>query len=96
MLTRWIRNALVSEEAHIEEAMSLHARRALLKQFAPPYRKASSKRKQLLLDAFAEATGYHRRSGMWLLNHAEKISTRPRYQRAPRYGSEVQRVLFLV
>lgn len=35
--------------------MSLQTRRALLKQFAPPYRKASSKRKRLLLDAFAKA-----------------------------------------
>ena len=87
---------MVSGEAHIEEAMSLQARPALLKQFAPQYCKASSKRKRLLLDAFAEATGYHRRYGMWLLNHAEEVSTRPRYQRVPRYGPEVQQVLFLV
>jgi hypothetical protein len=75
--------------------MSLQTRRALLKQFAPQYRKASSKRKRLL-DAFAEATGYHRRYGMWLLNHAEEVHTRPQYQRTPRYGPEVQQVLFLV
>ena len=75
-------HAMVSGEAHIEEAMSLQARRALLRQFAPQYRKASYKRKQLLLDAFAEATGYHRRYGMWLLNHAEEVHTRPRSQRS--------------
>src|SRR5258708_31318292 len=86
---------MVSGEAPIGEAESLHARRALLKQFAPQYRKASYKRKRLLLDAFAEVTGYHRRYGMWLLNHAEEVHTRPRYHRAPRYGPEVQRVLFL-
>lgn len=36
------------------------------------------------LDAFVDATGYHRRYGMWLLNHAEEVHTRPRSQRAPR------------
>jgi hypothetical protein len=71
-------------------------RRALLKQFAPQYRWASYQRKQVLLDAFAQATGYHRRYGMWLLNHAEEVQDRPRSARPRQYGPEVQRALFLV
>jgi len=40
------------------------APRALLKQFAPQYREASSAKKRVLLDTFAQVTGYHRRYGM--------------------------------
>ncbi len=46
------------------ERMNLQSRRALLKQFAPQYREASSDQKRVLLDTFAQATGYHRGSGM--------------------------------
>jgi hypothetical protein len=75
--------------------VSLQTRRALLKQFAQPYRKASSQQKRVLLDAFAQATGYHRRYGMWLLNHAEQMQDPRRYARSRHYGPEVQRVFFL-
>lgn len=51
------------------ERVNLQSRRALLKQFAPQYREASSAQKRVLLDTFVQATGYHRRYGMWLLNH---------------------------
>jgi hypothetical protein len=71
-------------------------RRALLKEFAPQYRQASSKQKRVLLDAFAQATGYHRRYGMWLLNHAEEVQASPRYTRPRRYGPEVQQALLLL
>lgn len=50
----------------------------------------------MLLDIFAQATGYHRRYGMWLLNHAEDVLHAPAYKRASHYGPEVQHVLFLV
>ncbi len=76
--------------------MNLQSRRALLKQFAPQYREASSAQKGVLLDTFALATGYHRRYGMWLLNHAEDVLHAPVYKRSNHYGSEVQHVLFLV
>ena len=46
------------------ERVNLQSRRALLKQFAPQYREASSAQKRVLLDVFAQATGYHRRYGM--------------------------------
>ena len=72
------------------EGVNLQTRRALLKQFAPQYRKEFSKQKRVLLDAFAQATGYHRRYGMWLLNHADEVKDAPRYVRSRKYGPEVQ------
>jgi hypothetical protein len=75
---------------------NLQSRRALLKQFAPQYRQASSAQKGVLLDTFAQATGYHRRYGMWLLNHAEEVLHAPAYKRPSHSGPDVQRALFLV
>jgi hypothetical protein len=80
----------------VGESVNLRSRRALLKQFAPQYRQASSAQKHVLLDDFAQATGYHRRYGMWLLNHAEEVLHAPAYKRASHYGPEVQHVLFLI
>lgn len=76
--------------------VNFQTRRALLKEFAPQYRQASSKQKRVLLDAFAQATGYHRRYGMCLLNHAEEVQASPRYTRSRHYGPDVQRMLFLL
>jgi hypothetical protein len=80
----------------VEERVNLQSRRALLRQFAPQYREASYAQKRVLLNVFALATGYHRRYGMWLLNHAEDMLHAPVYKRQRRYGPEVQHVLFLV
>ena len=66
------------------EKANLQSRRALLKQFAPQYREASSAQKRVLLDTFALATGYHRRYGTWLLNHAEEVLHAPAYARSSR------------
>jgi hypothetical protein len=68
----------------------------LLKQFAPQYCEAASAQKGALLDTFVQATGYHRRYGMWLLNHAEDVLQAPAYKRASYYGPDVQHALFLV
>ena len=76
--------------------VNLQMRRALLKEFAPQYRQASAKQKRVLSDAFAQATGYHRRYGMWLLNHAEEVQASPRYTRPRWYGPEVERALLLL
>ena len=70
--------------------MTLQSRRALLKQFAPQYCEAASAQKGALLDTFVQATGYHRRYGMWLLNHAEDVLQAPAYKRASHYGPDVQ------
>src|SRR5689334_10030797 len=56
---------------------------------------ASSAHKRTLLDAFVQATGYHRRYGMWLLNHAEEVLLAPVSTRASHYGPDVQHALFL-
>jgi hypothetical protein len=47
------------------------------------------------LDTFAQVTGYHRRYGMWLLNHAEDVLHVPAYARPSQYGPDVQHALFL-
>ena len=78
------------------EKVNLRSRRALLKQFAPQYREASYAQKRVLLDVFAQARGYHRRYGMWLLNHTEDVLHEPAYKRSNHYGSEVQHALYLV
>ena len=77
------------------EGADLQSRRVLLKQFAPQYRAASSAHKRVLLGAFVQATGYHRRYGMWLLNHAEEVLRAPQSARRSHYGPEVQHALFL-
>jgi hypothetical protein len=64
--------------------VTLQSRRELLKQFAPQYCEAASAQKGALLDTFVQATGYHRRYGMWLLNHAEEVLQAPAYKRASR------------
>src|SRR6266568_3324944 len=87
---------IISGEANVGARVNLQSRRALLKQFAPQYREASSAQKRVLLDTFAQATGYHRRYGMWLLNHAEDVLHVPAYKRASHYGPDVQHALFLV
>jgi len=96
---RWSRTVLRktnSWEANVGESVNLQSRRALLKQLAPQYREASCAQKRVLLDVFAQATGYHRRYGMWLLNHAEDVLHAPAYKRSNHYGPEVQHALFLV
>jgi len=75
--------------------VNLQSRRALLKQFAPQYHGATSAQKGALLDTFVQATGYHRRYGMWLHNHAEDVLHAPAYKRASHYGPDVQQALFL-
>jgi site-specific recombinase XerD len=77
------------------ERVNLQSRRELLKQFAPQYCEASSAQKRVLLDTFVQATGYHCRYGMWLLNHAEDVLHIPAYARPSQYGREVQHALFL-
>src|SRR5215471_6390689 len=75
--------------------MNLQSRWALFRQFAPQYRAASSAHKRTLLDAFVQATGYHRRYGMWLLNHAGEVLCASVPVQGSHYGPEVQHALFL-
>jgi hypothetical protein len=79
----------------VSERVNLQSRCALLKQFAPQYHEASYAQKRVLLDVFAQAMGYHRSYGMWLLNHAEDVLHAPAYKRSNHYGPEIQHVLFL-
>jgi len=79
----------------VEQSLSYQARRALLQQTVPQYREASPSQKRTLLDAFVEATGYHRTYARWLLNHADEVQQTLRRPRPAQYGSEVQHALFL-
>ena len=73
--------------------LSLQAKRELLQQFAPQYRRASAAEKKGLLNAFTRTTGYHRKYAMWLLNHPEEGPSAPVRPRPRQYGAEVQEAL---
>jgi site-specific recombinase XerD len=79
----------------VERRLSLQARREVLAQFLLRYHEASTDQKRLLLDEFAQITGYHRKYAMWLLNHTEQGQQAPARPRPGRYGSEVQQALVL-
>ncbi len=57
---------------------------------------APSAQKRELLNAFIQITGYHRKYGMWLLNHSEEGQTATPRARPRHYGPEVQEALVLV
>ena len=79
----------------MEKSLSYQARRELLQQTAPQYREASPSQKRALLDTFAATAGYNRKYARWFLNHAEEVQQTLQRPRPPRYGPEVQHVLFL-
>ena len=87
--------SLFSEGGNIELKLSFQARRDLLLQMAPRYRKASISQKGTLLDEIAAVTGYARRYAMWRMPHPPE-SLHPRQRRRQRhYGLDVQHALFL-
>ncbi len=80
--------------------MSLKARRELLVVTVIRYKKASQKEKQIILDEFTQATGYHRKYAIHLLNNCtpKQFQERPT-KRKPRpriYNTEVQAALLVV
>ncbi len=79
----------------VERGLSFQARREVLAQVLPRYREASADQKCLLLDEFAQITGYHRKYAMWLLNHIEQGQRAPVRPRSCRYGSDEQQALVL-
>ncbi len=50
-------------------ALDMRTKRAVLKELAPAYQRASKKRKGAMLDEFIALTGYHREYASWLLRH---------------------------
>jgi site-specific recombinase XerD len=79
----------------VENGLRMQARRVLLQQVAPTYRRASEPQRQEILDVFVADTGYARKYALWLLNHAEEVLTPPAILRR-RYGPEVEEALVLV
>ena len=55
--------------------MSLSARRELLAATAPRYQEAAKTEKQMMLDEFVTATGYHRKYAITLLNNFDAASS---------------------
>ena len=80
----------------MEKPLSYQARREVLQQMAPQYRRASPAQKRTLLDEFVTTTGYVRKYARWLLNHAEEVQQTHGRSHLRRYGPEVQHALFLV
>src|SRR5437016_6386367 len=62
---------------------------------APQYHQASPSQKRMLLEAFIATTGYVRKYGRWLLNHAEEVQQTHGRSQLRKYGPEVQHALFL-
>ena len=78
----------------MEKPLSYQARREVLQQMAPQYRRASLAQKRTLLDEFVATTGYVRKYARWLLNHAEEVQQTHGHSHLRRYGPEVQHALF--
>lgn len=80
--------------------MSLPARRELLAATAARYQQASKKEKQVILDEFVAATGYHRKYAIALLNDfGPAPSEPPKRERNPRdriYDDDVKEALIIV
>jgi hypothetical protein len=84
---------LHQRETMVGVGVRLQARRQILHQLAPHYRAAPSAQKRELLNAFTQITGYHRKYGMWLLNHTLEGQAAAPPARPRHYGPEVQEAL---
>jgi hypothetical protein len=73
--------------------MSFQAKRELLAQVAPRYRKARGGQKSRILDEFLAATGYQRKYAIRLLRQPPPFSPAMKRPRARRYGPPVQDAL---
>jgi hypothetical protein len=81
----------------MEAKMSLQSRRELLNRVRARYLEAGRKEKSRILDEFLQATGYHRKYAVAVLQ-ADPGSTPNRRQRkrASKYGEEVKAILIQV
>jgi hypothetical protein len=65
-----------------------------LRKYQQRYRAASRQERSVILDAFCEVTGYHRKYATALLGRlSDEPGDRPRRQRGPAYSPEAVRVL---
>jgi hypothetical protein len=84
------------EEGSVEKSLRYQARRDVLQQMAPQYRRASPAQKRMLLEAFIAATSYVPKYARWLLNHAEEVQQTHGRSHFRTYGPDVHHALFLV
>jgi hypothetical protein len=79
--------------------MSLSARRELLAATAPRYQEAAKTEKEMMLDEFVTATGYHRKYAITLLNSFDPASsTQTQRKRKPydrKYDEDVKEALVI-
>lgn len=84
----------------MRHSMSLKARRELISATTRRYQKASEKEKQIILDEFVAATGYHRKYAIQLLNNRppdrETGKKSPSKPRERKYDENVQTALVCV
>lgn len=88
--------------------LTMHEKKAVTKEVAKRYKRASKNEKGIILNEFLSLTGYHRTYASWLLsNHGRNIrvshrlvvetavsrNKRPKRQRERIYGDKVQRAL---
>ena len=80
--------------------MSLSGRRELLAATVPRYKEAGRAEKQIILDEFVTATGYHRKYAITLLNEFDPASPSPtkreRRARHRKYDDDVREALLVV
>ncbi len=78
--------------------MSLQARRELAAAIASRYHKASKSAKSQILDEFVEATGYHRKYAIVVLDTALWVRTasQPPRSRCRKYGREIEQPFLLL
>src|SRR5215475_12443049 len=83
----------------MKKLMSLLSRRELLRSITQRYRAAGRKDKQRILDEFVEATGYHRKYAVALLNQTAEspltTARKPRHQKR-RYSDDVKAALLAI
>src|SRR5436305_5421495 len=85
-----------AEGEKVRSCMSFQAKRELLVQVAPRYRKASHQQKSPILDEFVAATGYARKYAIRLLTKPVAPPGPIKRPREPRYGPAVQEPLAIV
>jgi hypothetical protein len=77
----------------VARGLSLQERREVVAQVLPEYREASTEQKRLLLEAFLQRTGYHRKYAIWLLNQSKEGQQVPARPHLRHYGADVQQAL---
>ena len=73
-------------------ALTMHQKKAVTKELAGRYRRATKREKRLILDEFVAVTGYNRSYAAWALRNSPKpgqpVRKKPVHPRTRKYGTE--------